>query len=443
MTERTPRKPAIEGFVDRSRRATALGLLACMILIGGFGGWAATAKLSGAVVSEGRVVVSSELKAVQHPDGGIVGAINVKNGDRVGAGDIVLSLDRKMLEANRALLDDQLLSLEAKLGRLQAERDGQDDLVLPDAIEAAAAEPAAARALAAERAVMEARRLSREAEVSALAEQVAQLEQEIEGLKAQRSARDEEIVLIDQELSGITSLREKGLVPETRITALRRERTGLLGSSGALSAQIAVARGRISETRLKIVQLEKSFRETVMSEISALMPQVAQLKERRAAAQLQLSRVDVRAPADGVVHELAVHTVGGVVAPGDTLMRIVPDADDLLVTAKVAPKDINNLAINQPASVVIGAFDQKAVPRLEGTVSFISADLKRDPATGANYFEARIDLAESANATLADRALTLLPGMPAEVYVATGEHTMLDYLTNPLTKQIRNTFREP
>lgn len=443
MNKTEEHKSVGEIFVDRSRRAITAGVLACMILVGGFGGWAATAKLSGAVVTPGQVVVSSDLKSVQHDDGGIVGAIKVANGDHVAAGDVVLRLDDKLLRANRAVVDDQLIAQSARLARLVAERDRLDDLALSDELQARVGEPMVDRAVAGQQSVMDARSATQEGEAAALQEQIAQIEQDIAGLEAQRVAKDDEIKLIDHELDGLETLFEKGLTPETRITALKRERTGLMGSSGSLTSQIAIARGRISETKLRILQLEKSFREQVMNEISSLVPEIGQLQERRDAADLKLSRVDVRAPVDGFVHELSVHTVGGVVAPGDTLMKIVPEADGLEVTALVAPKDINHIKIGQDASLVIGAFDQKTLPRLHGDVTFISPDLRVDPMTGLSTYEVRVQLDEPSGEILSHRELALLPGMPAEVYIQTGERTMVDYLLEPLSKEVRHTFREP
>ncbi|XWN33340.1 MAG: HlyD family type I secretion periplasmic adaptor subunit [Devosia sp.] len=435
--------PVANGFVDRSRHAIAIGLVASVLLVGGFGSWAASAKLSGAVVTHGKVVVASDLKMVQHPDGGIVGAIHVKNGDRVAAGDVVLTLDDALLKANRTLVDDQLVALDAKLARLTAERDGRTDLELSEELAARRGEDKIDHALAAQRAVMDARKMTFAGEASALREQIAQRQQEIDGLTSQRKAKDEEVALIEDELVGLDTLYNKGLVPKTRITALKRERTALLGASGSLSSQIAVARGRISEIQLQILQLEKTTTREVMSEISSLLPQMAQLKERRAAADLQLARVDVRAPVDGIVHELSAHTVGGVVAAGQTLMQLVPDADTLVVSANVAPEDINNVTLGQASALVISAFDQKVLPRLDSTVTFVSPDLKTDPATGISSYEVRVTLDDNAAVELADRNLALLPGMPAEVYMATGERTMANYLLDPLAKQIRNTFREP
>jgi HlyD family secretion protein len=429
-------------FEDRSGRAAFLGLLACALLVFGFGGWALTARLSGAVVTQGKVVVSSDLKAVQHPDGGIVADIRVRNGDRVQAGEIVLSLDDKLLKANRALVDDQLVALEARQVRLKAEREGIDDLAFSAELAARGGENKVDEAVTSQRAVMQTRRVSLAGQVAAYEEQITQFKEEIAGLETQRSAAEEQVELIDHELQGLGTLFEQGWTPETRITALKRERSNLTGTIGSLTSRIAVVRGKISETQLAILQLEKNFQEQVTNEISDVTAQLSQLKERRDTSDLMLARVDVRAPADGFIHELAVHTVGGVVQPGETLMRIVPDADSLVVSTAVMPQDINNVTYGNQATLVISAFDQKSVPRLEGTVTFLSADLKTDPATGMGFYEVRVDLDDSATKVLSDRNLTLLPGMPSEVYIQTADRTMAEYLLDPLTKQLRKTFRE-
>ncbi|MCV6586933.1 MAG: HlyD family type I secretion periplasmic adaptor subunit [Marinibacterium sp.] len=429
-------------FEDRSARTIGFGLAVIAVLAICLGGWAATVRLSGAVVTTGNVVVSSDLRAVQHPDGGIVGDIHVRNGDRVRAGDVVLTLDGQLLSGGQALVDDRLIAIEAQLARLTAERDGLDDLVLSEELISRQAEDRIQRALTTQRGVMEARRLSQAGEVAALREQITQIEQEIIGLEAQHAASNEEIELINSELADQKQLLEKGLTPQTRITALKRQRSSLVGNRGGLTSRMAVARGRISETQINILQLEKSVREQVMNEISALEIELDGLKERRAAAALQLARVDLRAPADGIVHELAVHTVGGVVASGETLMQIVPEDDGLVVTAAVRPQDINNVSVGQTAGIVIAAFDHHIAPRLDGRVEFISADLRTDPATGLPFFEARVALDDSAHALLQDRQLALLPGMPAEVYIETGQRTLFEYLLDPLSKQLRTTFRE-
>lgn len=442
MTKDSKKDAGPDRFVDRSARAIRFGLITTLFLAVGLGTWATTAKLSGAVVTQGNVVVASNLKSVQHPDGGIVGDIRVQNGDRVAEGDVLLTLDDKIIRASRALVDDQLVALKVRLARLEAEQDGRDTMVLPPELAERADEPKVADVLASQRSVLVSARQSREGQVATYEEKISQLEEQITGLQEQRAATQEQVDLIEHELSGLLTLFEKGLTPETRITALKRERSALLGSRGSYASQIAVARGQISEARLAIMQLEKSFQEQVANQISAVLPEIGQLTERRAAADITLDRIEVRAPVDGIVHELATHTVGGVVQPGEQLMQIVPEADSLVVTAMVSPQDINNVRFGQDATLVIGAFDQKSVPRLDAKVAFVSADIKMDQATGMGYFEVRIGLDESAVAFLSERELALLPGMPAEVYILTGGKTMATYLLEPLSKQLRTTFRE-
>lgn len=439
----TQKNNAYQGiFVDRSQRAMIAGALASFLLVVGIGGWAVTARLSGAVVTQGSVVVASDLKSVQHPDGGIVGDVFVRNGDRVQAGDIVMKFDDQMLQANRRLFDDQLIASEARLARLIAEHDGLDKLVISHELADRSDEAKVEHALSSQRAAMAAHRASSEGQVDTHREQIAQLEEEVTGLEIQRDAAEEQVEMVNRELSNLEPLFAKGITTETRITALKRERSTLSGSIGVFHSQIAVTRGKISEIELAIMQLDKSYREQVANEISVLEPEITQLKDQRDAVDLNLARVFVRAPADGIVHELVVHTVGGVAQPGATLMQIVPEADNLLVSAAIAPKDVNHVSVGQKATLVIGAFDQKSMPKLDALVTYVSADLKMDATTGMGYYEVRAELDQNAASQLSDRNLALLPGMPSEVYIETGDRTAAEYLLEPLSKQLRSTFRE-
>lgn len=429
-------------FVDRTRTYVIGGLVASMVLIGGFGGWATSAKLSGAVVTPGQVVVSSNVKLVQHPDGGIVGDILVEPGDTVRAGEILISLDDALLRKNFTLLDDQLTALKVRMARLTAERDDIAELDVPEALKPRADAPAVKTAIEAERNLMVAHRATREGELAALDEQISQLNEDVAGLQAQADAKSEEIGLIDYELVGLESLFKKGHVPETRITALKRDRARLRGERGALVSTIAATRARMSEIELRKVMTEKAEKERVVDEISAIGPRVAELSERRATVELTLSRVDVRAPTDGVVHDLSVHTIGGVVQPGETLMQVVPAGDALVIEARISPNDIDKVFVGQKASLVIPAFAQKGVPQLNGNLAFVSADLMTDPVTGLPYYDATIRIADTDLELLGRNELALLPGMPAEVYITTAERTLAQYLIEPLQKQLRSTFRE-
>ncbi|WP_420393782.1 HlyD family type I secretion periplasmic adaptor subunit [Acuticoccus sp.] len=433
--------PEPRRFSASIRTYVMAGTIACCALVFGFGGWAATAKLSSAVIASGTVVVASNVKQVQHPDGGIVGEIMVEDGQAVSAGDLLLRLDETLVAANRALLDGQIVALEARLARLQAERDDADAIAPPPELQDRLDDPLVMRALGSERKVFEARKATIAGQVDRLKERTKQLEQQIEGLTAQRLAKEEEIALIDEELEVLTGLFDRGRTTRDKIVNLRRNRTRLEGERGELSSQIAMARGRINETELEVLQLTTDRLEKTFAEVTEIEPELANLKERRAAADFQLKRMDIRSPADGTVFELAVHTVGGVVQPAETIMQVVPMADQLVIEARIAPTDVDQVAIGQQASVVLSAFDQKTAPQLHGNVTFVSAEASRDERAGLTYYVVRVALDESEIDRLPE-GLALLPGMPAEVYISTGGQTVVAYLVRPLTEQIRRAWRE-
>lgn len=433
--------PSQPKFSDSIRRYIRIGTLTCLILVVGFGGWAATAKLSSAVISMGKIVVETNVKRVQHPDGGIVGEINVKDGDRVKSGQLLIRLDETLVAANRALLDGQIIALEARLARLEAERQDSDEMSPPVALKDRMSEPLVKQSYESEETVFKARKKTLSGQVDRLNERVGQLEQQITGLEAQREAKTGEIDLIDEELSVLGGLFERGRTTRDRIVNLKRNRLRLEGERGALLSQIAVAKGRINETQLEILQLTTDQQEKTFSEITEIKPELANLKERLAAADFQLKRMDIRSPTDGTVFELAVHTVGGVIQPGEVIMQIVPQSDLLLVEAQVSPTDVDQVNIGQEATLVLSAFDFKTTPQLHGTVEFVSAEASVDEKTGFAYYVVRVALDDGELERL-DADKVLMPGMPAEVYISTGGQTVIAYLMRPLTDQVRKAWRE-
>lgn len=424
----------------RLRRDLVIGGLVCVFLVGGVGGWAATAELGGAVIAPGQVVVSSSVKTVQHRDGGIVGEIHVEDGAPVAAGDLLIRLDATAARARKAILDAELVALEARYARLDAEREARDSLRLGAPLADRLDEPAVAEAVDGERRVLAASRETLAGQVEQLEERQAQLRQEIVGLEAQRDAKDAEIDLIGDELVGLRSLLANGHVPKTRVIALERNAVRLRGEYGELVARIAMTEGRISETRMQTLQLSRDTRETALAEIREVSTRLSDLRERLIAAEDDLARIDIRAPSEGVVHELAVHTVGGVVAPGEAVLQIVPHADRLVIETRVAPTDIEQLRIGQASVVSLNAFDMRETPQLNGQVQRISPDLSQDPRTGASYYTVRIALSEAELARLDGKEL--VPGMPAEVFIQTRARSVLGYLLEPLQVQMRRTFRE-
>jgi HlyD family secretion protein len=426
---------------SRSIRRHALAGVAALVLVGGgAGGLAATTELSGAVVAAGFLVVESNVKNVQHPTGGIIGEILVRDGDTVSAGDVLVRLDDTLTRANLAIIEGQISELSARKARLEAERDGLDDVAFPEALATRAADAEVARILASEARLFALRRDARAGQARQLRERIAQARQEIAGLTTQAEAKVEEIALIERELEGVRGLYGKNLVPLSRVTALEREATRLDGERGQLVSSAAQVRGRIAETELQILQIEQDLRSEAAREIREIEARLAELSERRVAADDQLRRVEVRAPQSGTVHELSVHTRGGVVAPGDVLMRIVPASERLAVEVRVRPQDIDQLAPGQDAMLRFSAFSQRTTPELKGILARVSPDLVEEPRSGERHYVARVAFAEDEAGRLGDVAL--VPGMPVEAFVRTGDRTLLSYLTKPLGDYFTRAFRE-
>jgi HlyD family secretion protein len=426
------------------RKLNLIGLAIAVLLIGGVGGWATTTHLAGAVIASGSIVVESNVKKVQHPTGGVVGEILVKEGGEVKDGQVVLRLDDTVTRATLGVVRSQLDEFTARQARLLAERDGDDAIDFPAQLTSRRGDPSVATATAGEEKLFESRKTARTGQRAQLRERVAQMNEEIRGLSAQLAAKEKELELIGQELVGVADLYKKNLVSISRYMQLQRDQTRLLGERGSLIADIARARGKISETELQIIQLDQDFRTEVLKELRDAQGKIAELKERVTAAEDQLKRVDLRAPQSGFVHQLAVHTVGGVISNGETIMQIVPRADDLVAEAKVAPNDIDQVAVGAKAVVRIMAGNQRQTPEVAGTVIRVSADLAREQANGAQpaqaYYTVRITLPPEEVARLQD--LRLVPGMPVEAFIQTYARTPLEYLLKPLHDQFARTFRE-
>lgn len=427
-------------FTVSTKRYLTIGIIASVVMVFGLGGWAALTPISGAVVAQGWVVVSSRVKDVQHREGGIVEAIFVDDGDRVKKGDLLVELDDTQTRAGRDLVAGQLLALRARLDRLSAERDGRTTLAFRPDIESRRGEPLVDELLEIQSGVFAARRATLEGQTAQLNEQIAQLEEQIGGLTAQRDAKATEIELVNAELEDLRQLLRRDLVPRSRVTAREREAVRLDGEEGELTARIATARGRIAEIRMQILQITTEFQQTVLDEIAGVQTEIVTLSERNVAADDQLARVDLRAPEDGVVHELAVTTVGGVVAPGATLMKIVPDSDNLIVEARIAPINVDDIVPGQEAGVMLTGLSIRDAPRLQGTVGTVSADRTTDPNTGMDYFTVRITLSQEERDRLGDQEL--LPGMPADVFIRTNDRTVLAYLIKPLMDAANLAFTE-
>jgi HlyD family secretion protein len=411
------------------------------LLLAGLAGWARTTELAGAVIAFGVVVVDSDVKKIQHPTGGVVGEINVRDDDYVNVGDVVVRLDDTQTKANVAVFSKSLDELHAKQARLEAEKNSADRVEYPeDVLVREKTDPAVAHILDGERKLFGLRVEARAGKKAQLRERVYQLREEIKGLTEQIEAKSQEIALIEEELQGVLELWEKKLIPFTRVTSLKRDAARLDGERGQLIAAKASAGGKMAEVELQIIQVDDDARSEVAEELSNVRAKIAELSERKIAAEDQLKRIDIRAPRAGRVHELAVHTIGQVISPGETIMLIVPDSDSLGVEAKVSPNDIDQLRPNQPVALRFSAFNMGTTPEITGTVSWISADVTEDEQTRTFYYTLRVAVPAAEISRLKD--LKVVPGMPVEAFVQTGTRTALSYFLKPLTDQVKRTFRE-
>ncbi|MFL6816991.1 MAG: HlyD family type I secretion periplasmic adaptor subunit [Bradyrhizobium sp.] len=429
-----------DGAQQSIRVHLIVGLAIVLVLGGGLGGWAATAEISGALIAPGSVVVESNVKKVQHPTGGVVGEVRARDGDVVNAGDIVVRLDDTVTKASLAIVTKNLDGLWARAARLQAEQQGVDQILFPRMLLDRAADPDVKTVIASETKLFDVRVNGRVGQKAQLRERITQLNEEIAGLSAQERAKDQEIALVEKELRGVRDLYEKHLVQISRLTTLERDAARLNGERAQYIASRAQARGKITETELQIIQVDKDMVSDVSKDLRETNDKVGEFVERKVTAEDQLRRVDIRAPQHGMVLQSSVHTVGGVITAGDAIMMIVPQADDLQVEAKVNPQDIDKLQIGQKTLLRLSAFNQRTTPELNGVVSRVSPDVTTEQRTGQSYYTIRVSMAAQEIARLGD--VKLIPGMPVEAFVQTGDRTMLSYLVKPLSDQLKRTFRE-
>lgn len=422
------------------RRYTIAGGAVVLFLTCGVGVWAGTMQIAGALIAPGTIVVDSNVKKVQHPTGGVVGEVLVHDGDRVRAGDLLVRLDDTVARANLAIVTKGLTELEARKARLAAERDRAEVITFPDDLVGRTHDPDVAQVIAAERKLFDLRRTARAGQKAQLRERIEQLGKEIAGLSSQQVSKEKEVALIEKELGGVRDLFQKNLVPITRVTALERDATRLDGERGQLIASIAQAKGKIAELNLQIIQVDEDTSSDVAKEMRETDAKIGEYVERKVAAADQLQRTDIRAPQGGTVFQSNVHTVGGVIPAGEPIMLIVPDAEKLAVEARVNPQDVDKVQVGQKAVLRFSAFDTRTTPEIVGKVNRVSADTSTDQRTGLSYYTIRIALEREETARLGN--VKLVPGMPVDAFVQTGERTVISYLMKPLSDQIVRAFRE-
>ncbi len=415
---------------DVSSRIITASLLASILVLG-IGGWAAHAKLSGAVIANGQVVVSDQVKIIQHRDGGIVSEIAVENGDQVKKGDILLRLDETQTRVELAIVQSQLQQLQAMHARLIAERDGDSAIRFPEL------DPSS-KLFAGEIKLFEENRRMVDNQKDQLRLQIDQLDKQVLGFNAQLESNTSEGEIVELEIAKTEGLLKSGLVPIAQKRDLLRQRARIEGARGELAARLAENVGQKSELNMKLLSLDQATRKEAQTEIVSIVSKLAELREREIAARDRLTRMDVRAPVDGLIYDLQIHTLDGIVASGATVMSIVPTSADLTIEIRIPPVDIDRIVAGQPARLRFIAFNQRTTPELHGKVGVIAAATTTDKATGAPYYLATVSLTDGEKL----KENKLMPGMPVEVYVQTDERTALSYLVKPFTDQMMRAFRE-
>jgi len=424
---------------DELTRWVTKGLVLVVLVVALIGGWGAMANIASAVIASGKVVVESHPKVVQHREGGIVGAIFVGEGDLVASGALLVRLDGTATRANLAIVTKQLTELDARSARLHAIAEGMVSVHFPAALEARRTDPEVGAILAGEEGLFSAHKTMVAEEFHQLEDRIAAYGAELKNYEERGNAASRELALLREEQAGLETLYEKEVISLNRINKGKRGLARLEGEIATTSAYIADVQGRLSESQLSILQLEKASRSKALEEWRDLQAQRVQLDERRIAADDKLNRLDIKAPQAGMVHGSILHTVGGVVGPGETVMNIVPIDDALVVEGRVSPIDIDEIHLGQKARVRFPALNMRTTPELVGAVVRVGADLTVEQYTDQSYYDIRIVL--DADQLAAMEGLGLVPGMPAEVFVQTGERSALSYVLQPLTDQIFRAFR--
>lgn len=431
-----PEKERRSQFSLRSH--IAAGIVLTLVLVLGFGGWAATARLAGAVVGQGVVKVDQNVKEIQHRDGGIVKSIAVRQGDAVEEGQIVLRLEDIQIRTELSIIRTQLAENLGRRSRLKAERDGS--AAMQEVPGLAGISDEAEQIIAGERRLFEGNKQNRDSRKELLEITIVQSGEEVKGLEARGTAKNEELRLVEMERKKYLSLFEKGFIDGVKVFNINREWARLLGERGEIDTMVARAKLRINEARLQIMAVDETARTEAQRELTVVETKISELSDRRAASEDRLARTEIRSPVSGIINELSVFTLGGVITPAAKVATVVPRSATLIVEVRIAPADIDQLQAGQPARLRFAAFNRNTTPELPGRVRHISPATSRDPQSGASYYVAEVELTEEGKAGLVGK--TLVPGMPVEVLITTEDRTALSYLVKPVLDHAHRVFRE-
>ncbi len=424
-----------------SRPAIVFGMAVILFGLGSFGAWASISRLSSAIIGSGIVKVVSESKLVQAVNAGTVKEIHISNGTRVSAGDILVSLDDTAARAALEIIQSNYDLKQATIARLRAERDDAETITFPKSLLALSGDPDVGELLSSQRQLFQSERRALHGQIDLIREQVRQFGEQIKGLEAQSAAVSDRIAISEREYADMQALYKKNLVANSRVLDLERSLSDMKGTKADLDAKIAATQAQSAQADLQILQLRLSFERDANDKLGTAQADLLSLSQQLLDARHTLEQGLVRAPVGGVVVGLNVNTVGAVVQPGTALLEIVPVDDDLIVEARIRPVDIDNVAPDLNAEVTFPGLPRRELPRLFGTVSYVSASAMSDQRTGETYFVARVTLPPEELAKLGDHKL--LPDMPAEVFIKAGEKSPLAYLTEPLVESFNHAWREP
>ncbi|MCB2081855.1 MAG: HlyD family type I secretion periplasmic adaptor subunit [Rickettsiales bacterium] len=432
-----------DDILEATRGPVRFGVLLFLFVFVFIGGMSAVAPIDTAAVAHGRVVLEKNRKVIQHLEGGIVSEILVREGDEVLAGQSLVRLNDISAKARLDILTSQLRVARATEGRLLAERDNQAAISFHQGLMESKDNPEVAQVIDAQQRLFVSRRKALIGQINVLKQRIAQLNDEISGLQAQEVAAGKQLTLISAEVSDVEKLVDKGLAQKPRLLALQRQSAELEGLKGELQARIARAEQNIAENEMQMINLQNQNLSDVLAQLRETQAQIADLEERIRAAEDVFSRIVITAPQSGVVQNLKVHTVGGVVSPGQPVMEIVPTDDKLVVEARVRPQDIDVVHAGLPARMRLLAFKMRKVPVVDGEVTQISPDINVDTVTGDQFYKALVEVDGKTLDNLKElEGLELKAGMPVDVLIVTGRKTPLRYLFDPLVNFVGMAFHE-
>ncbi len=416
-----------------------LGFLAVGALFLTLAVWATVTQINGAVIAVGTVVVTGNPKQVQHFDGGVIDEILVTEGDFVTENDILVRLDKTLLEANLMIYKARLADLIARKSRLRAEQNSDTEIEFerfPEVLTGVDATDAFQGQIE----IFNARRGLQDGKEERLLEKIAQLENQIIGVEGVLAAKKRQLELISEELAAKVELADKGLIAAPQVASIERAKADIEGQISEHISEIAGIKNAIQEARIEMLLDDRDFTESIVEEQSQITTQIGELIQQTLSTEKQLDRVALRAPVSGVVHEMQVFTIGGVVPPGGTVLQIVPQGENLSFEVQIDPVSIDQVALDQNVRLVFSAFNQRTTPELLGTVSRLSPTSITDQNSGLSYFKGEISIPNDELKKL--EGLALVPGMPFEAFIQTGERSVLNYLIRPLMDHLQRAFRE-